>query len=85
MPYEVRWTGLSLKQLGRLEKNLRTRIVEKVSIVSDRPFSFVKRLTGSKLFSLRVGDYRVILSIENNMMVIFVLDVDHRSRIYQKH
>ena len=85
MPYEVRWTDTSLGQLGKLEKNLKIKIVEKVSSVSDKPFSFVKRLTGSKLYSLRVGDYRVIMSIENGTMLIFVLEIGHRSKIYQKY
>jgi mRNA interferase RelE/StbE len=85
MPYEVRWTNLSLGQLEKLDKSLSARIVEKVSSVSGDPFPFVKRLTGSKLFSLRVGDYRVILSIENKIMLIFVLEIGHRSKIYRKY
>lgn len=85
MPYEVRWTDLSLRQLEKLEKSLRNRVVEKVSAISDRPFSFVKRLTGSILYSLRIGDFRVILSIENKLMIIFVLEIGHRSKIYQKY
>lgn len=46
---------------------------------------FVKRLKGFNLYALRVGDYRVIMSIENKLLVIFVLDVVHGSVIYRKY
>ncbi|MBR9681166.1 MAG: type II toxin-antitoxin system RelE/ParE family toxin [Candidatus Altiarchaeota archaeon] len=32
---------------------------------------------------IRVGDYRVIIQIENNKMVIFVIEVGHRKNIYK--
>lgn len=85
MKYEVRWTDVSLKQLQKLAKDVSKRIIEKVESVSENPFMFVKKLTGFNLYRLRVGDYRVIMSIEKNKMVIFVLEVGHRSVIYRKY
>lgn len=85
MSYDVRWTDLSLRQLGKLDKELSKRIVEKILSASERPLAFVKRLTGLNLYSLRIGDYRAILSIENKLMIIFVLEVGHRSKVYQKY
>jgi mRNA interferase RelE/StbE len=35
-------------------------------------------------FPIRVGDYRIIVSIERNKMIVFVIDIGHRSRIYKK-
>ena len=34
------------------------------------------------LWRLRVGDYRVILDVHRDELVIVALDVDHRSSIY---
>ena len=85
MKYEVRWTENSLKQLGKLDKSVAKRIVDKVEFISEDPFTHVQRLRGLGLYRLRVGDYRVIMSIERGKMVVFVLEVGHRSVIYRKY
>lgn len=85
MIYTVEWTETSLKQLGKLDKVLTKRIVNKVEAITSNPFSFVKKLKGFDLYRLRVGDYRAIMSIEKAKMVIFVLEVGPRSVIYRKY
>ena len=85
MKYEVSWTETSLKQLEKLDKTTAKRIVEKTESISKDPFRFVKKLTGFDLYRLRVGDYRIIMSIEKGKMIIFVLEVGHRSNVYRKY
>ncbi len=85
MTYEVKWTDASLKQLEKLDKAVAKRIVEKTESISKDPFMFVKMLKGFNLYRLRVGDYRVIMSIERNKMIIFVLEVGHRSNVYRNY
>ncbi len=82
MSYQVIWSERSRKNLKMLEKSIASRIITKVESISEDPFTYVKRLQGVPLFSLRVGEYRVILDIENTKMVIFVVKLGHRSRIY---
>jgi mRNA interferase RelE/StbE len=85
MRYEIRWTDVSLRQLEKLDKKQRERIFEKTLSIAENPFSFIKKLKGFNLYALRIGDYRVIMSIENKLAVIFVLDVGNRSVIYKKY
>jgi len=73
MKYEVKWTKTSLDQLKKLDKNIAKRVMDKVEEITKNPFNFVKKLKQFNLFRLRVGDYRVIMSIENKKMIIFVL------------
>lgn len=44
-----------------------------------------KGLTENKsgLWRYRVGDYRIVVDIEDDVLVILVVDVDHRSRVYR--
>ena len=83
MSYTVQWTKTSLKQLEKLDNKIAKRIVDKVDEITEDPFRFVKKLQGFDLYRLRVGDYRIITSIENNKMIISVLQVGHRSVIYK--
>lgn len=85
MKYEVKWTKTSLDQLKKLDKNIAKRVMDKVEEITKNPFNFVKKLKQFNLFRLRVGDYRVIMSIENKKMIIFVLEVGHRSVIYRNY
>ena len=85
MPYEVRFTDAALEDMGKLDKSISKRIVDKLKIVASDPFSFVKKLKGCNFYRLRVGDYRVIMAIENKKMIMFVVEVGHRSVIYRKY
>jgi mRNA interferase RelE/StbE len=84
MTFEIRWTESSFKKLQKLDRTVQTRIIEKLDEVAADPFAIAKKLTGFNLYSIRVGDYRVVISIERNVLIVFVLDVGHRNRIYDK-
>lgn len=85
MTCEVKWTESAFKKLQKLDPIIRKRIIDRLENVSEDPFLFAKKLTGSNLWSIRVGDYRVIMSIEIGVMVILVIDVGHRSKIYRDY
>lgn len=84
MTFEVRWTESSFKKLERLDKRTQERIIERLDEAAADPFVVAKRLSGVNLYSIRVGDYRVIASIERRKMVILVVEVGHRSKVYKK-
>jgi mRNA interferase RelE/StbE len=44
----------------------------------------VTKLVGDPGYKLRVGDYRIIMDIENNKLKILVLKVGQRKNIYDK-
>lgn len=83
MVYDIQWTATAEKQFSKLDKTTKKRIYDKLISVRDDPFSHVKKLVGFEAYKLRVGDYRVILGIENNTLVILVLKVGHRKSVYK--
>lgn len=85
MTYKVMWTRKALHQLDKVDKGVQKRMLERIESMLDDPLGSVKRLKGFNLYSLRVGDYRMILSIENKVMVVIVLDVGHRSTVYKNY
>jgi len=84
MSFEIRWTESSFRKLQKLDRTVQARIIEKLDEVAVDPFAVARKLTGFNLYSIRVGDYRVITSIERNMLIVFVVDVGHRNKIYDK-
>ena len=52
------------------------------------PKSYVKKMKGhsrSPLYSFRVGQYRAILTIEGNTMIITLVEVGNRSKVYRRY
>ena len=43
----------------------------------------IKKLKGSELFRLRVGNYRVIYSVDDEIKVIMVENIDNRGDVYK--
>lgn len=82
MTFSVIWSEKSKLVLKTLDKSVSTRIIAKVESIKENPLDYVKRLVGVSIYSLRVGDYRVIMDIKNKEMVIFVIKVGHRNRVY---
>jgi mRNA interferase RelE/StbE len=76
--YQIRWTETAIQSLEKIDGDIAKRILEKINGISANPFGYVKRLKAVPLFSLRVGTYRILLSIERNNLVIVVIDVGER-------
>lgn len=84
---EIEWTVRAVKDMRRMPGRLRDRIVAKVEQYAAEPSSLanqVKRLAGSDLSRLRIGDHRAIFRIEEgSVTVLVVLTVRHRSEAYE--
>lgn len=75
------------REMRRLDRQVAKRITAKLREISqlDDPRSMGKGLTGnlSGLWRYRVGDYRIVCDIEDGVLVILVVDVAHRSKVYK--
>lgn len=79
--YNIEWKEHSLQNIEKLENSIARRILKKIDELSENPFSKdIKKLKGRDDFRLRVGDYRVIFSIEQK--TIQILKIGHRKNIY---
>lgn len=81
--YEIVLTDIAKKQLKKLERDIQERIIGVLERLRIRPESCdIKKLVGMPGFRLRVGKYRVILDIDKNKLIILVLEIGHREKIY---
>lgn len=76
------------RNLGNLDRVVALRIREELLALAREPspLEYVKRLKGHHnppLFSFRVGDYRVIIQILNDKMIIVVVHVGPRRTVYR--
>ena len=88
MVWELRFDEGARKDLAKLDKQIAKRITtflgERVAALDD-PRSIGEALKGSRLgdfWKYRVGDYRIIASIEDGALRVLVVKVGHRSGVY---
>lgn len=80
--YEIIVSDKAKEQLSKLSQEMKCRIGSVLERIRIRPHHFLKRLVGSPYFRLRVGDYRVILDIKDDKLIIYVIELGHRKNIY---
>ena len=80
--YEIIFSLKAKKQFLKLEKTLQERIISALERIRIRPESFITKLVGDPGYKLRVGDYRIIMDIDKNNLIILVIKVGHRKNIY---
>lgn len=75
--------------MKKLDRETARRIIAKLREISqlEDPRSTGKALVGNLagLWRYRVGDYRIICDIEDGVLVILVVDIAHRSKVYKRH
>jgi len=84
MPFEVIWSEHALRQLRKLDRSVAKRIFERVGELREDPLRGVQRMVNSPYYRLRVGDYRVFLDVERNLLRILVLKVGPRDSVYDR-
>lgn len=86
MDWEIRFSPRAAKAFKKLDTAQQRRVskfLREISTLED-PRSRGKALTANKagLWRWRVGDYRVVADIVDARVVVIVVDVGHRSKIY---
>ena len=84
MRYSLIYSKRVRRKLKHLSEKAVVRIIRALELLAEEesPHLQVKHLTNSPLFSLRVGDYRVILAFEHRQLIIMAIDLDHRKNVY---
>ncbi|MBU4484443.1 type II toxin-antitoxin system RelE/ParE family toxin [bacterium] len=82
--YKIVFAPIAEKQLMRLGKIVRIRVVRAIAKLATDPF-LGKQLKGElkEYRSFRVGDYRVVYFIRKQKIQIEIIRVSHRREVYR--
>ena len=85
MSYKIEFTKGAVKQLKKLPPDIRERIELKIQdlAVNPRPDGVKKLQSELLLYRIRVGDYRVIYQIQDDILLVTIVKAKHRREIYQ--
>lgn len=83
MTYSVEWTEKARKNLSKLDEKSILKIIQKVEEIKENPRPRLRQLKKIKSWRLRVGDYRVLIDIDETTKKLTVLTLGHRKKIYK--
>ena len=86
MIFRIAFTKSAAKALKAIPKTARKRIAKKIESLAEGPPDQAKtKLKGNNPFHrVRVGDYRIIYEIQNEILLILVLKIGHRKEVYRR-
>ncbi|MEA2003338.1 MAG: type II toxin-antitoxin system RelE/ParE family toxin [archaeon] len=81
--YEILLAKKVEKYLDKLESKEQKRIIFALEKLRIRPDAYLTRLVGDKSYKFRVGDYRIIIDLNKDQLLILVIKIGHRSNVYK--
>lgn len=86
MKYKIKLSRTAEKDLEKLPQNILKQIDKALIKLSSNPRpQNAKKLKGlDNLYRLRVGDYRIVYIVEDNILIVLLVRVLHRNEVYKK-
>jgi len=82
--YEILFKESVSKDLKKVSKSDLKRILSRVERLGDDPCPMgCEKLTGEALYRVRHGNYRIVYSIQDKELTVWVIKVGHRKDVYR--
>lgn len=82
--FEIFFKESVWKELKRIPKNDLRRILSRIKKLGDNPRpAGCEKLTSMELYRVRQGKYRIVYSIQDNELTVWVIKIGHRKDVYR--
>jgi mRNA interferase RelE/StbE len=83
--YRIEFKPSAVRQFSRLPESIQTRLARRVESLAQNPRPRgVKKLSGGdNLYRIRVGEYRVIYQIQDDVLLVLVVKIGARREVYR--
>jgi mRNA interferase RelE/StbE len=83
--YRVEFTSAAARQVKKLPRPARDRLLASIESLSNdpRPPGSTKLVGEETAWRLRIGDYRVVYDIVDDVLTVLIVRVGHRGEIYR--
>jgi mRNA interferase RelE/StbE len=84
LAYKIQIRKKVIKYLETIRKKDAERIISAIQAlaIEPRPTGF-KKLTGEDAYRIRIGNYRVIYEILDDMLIVYILKAGPRGDVYK--
>lgn len=83
--YEVRVAGRAARSLASLERCEQQRIRAALELLADnpRPPTCIAMQGEDSVYRVRVGDYRIVYEVVDSVLLVHVVRIGHRRKVYR--
>lgn len=82
--YEIFFKESVWKDLRKIPKSDLKKILSRIKKLGEDPRPIgCEKLTGGELYRIRQGSYRLVYSIQDNKLTVWVIKVGHRKDVYR--
>ena len=82
--YKIRFKKSAVKELNSLPSRDLKRILEKIDLLAKNPhLPGSIKLTGDERYRIRQGHYRILYTIEDDILTIVIVKIGHRKEVYR--
>lgn len=83
--YQIKIKPSAAKELEKLPRAIIPKIVTVINELAENPFpQGVKKLTGfDRTYRIRVGEYRILYNLYDDILVIEIIRIRHRKDAYR--
>jgi mRNA interferase RelE/StbE len=83
--YTIELRPAALRDLKSLPREILDRVSRKITSLSDNPRPpGVEKLRGTEdSYRLRVGDFRILYKIQDQVLLVVIVKVRHRREVYR--
>lgn len=82
--YSIFFKDSVRKDFDAIPKNDLQRIIDRIGNLAENPRPpGCEKLSGQEKYRLRQGRYRIIYSIEDSQLIVWVVKVGHRREVYR--
>jgi mRNA interferase RelE/StbE len=83
--YELRFKKSVAKDLKKIPNRDVKAILNRIDLLTENPRDFgCTKLAGDSRYRVRLGVYRILYEIADTELIIYVVKVAHRSKVYKK-
>jgi mRNA interferase RelE/StbE len=84
LKYKVQIVSAAEKEMDKLSTLTHARISRRILLLEDNPRPrSAKKLRGQEEYRIRVGDYRVLYTIDDHSYLVTIFAVGHRREVYR--
>ncbi|EDN70217.1 Plasmid stabilization system [Beggiatoa sp. PS] len=86
MTYSLEYTPAASRQLHKLDKSAQARLKPKIKALSENPRmpGAIKLQGFENTYRLRVGDFRILYEIHDDILLVLIVEIGQRGKIYRR-
>jgi mRNA interferase RelE/StbE len=84
-PFRIELRPAAIRALRKLDPPVRRRIQGTIALLAQDPRPpAARKLQGRDALRVRVGDYRIIYTVEDDVLLVIVVTLGHRKDVYER-